>query len=41
MAIIANLIQAMLEEKQVWDVVDNLKPEFITAGQIKRRIKTM
>lgn len=29
----------MLEEKKIWDVVDNLRPEFITARQIRKKDK--
>lgn len=32
-------MQAMLEKKEIWDVVDNSRPELITTGQIKKKDK--
>lgn len=35
----ANLTQAILKEKNVWDVVNATRPEFITAIQIREKDK--
>lgn len=32
-------MQAILEKKEVWDIVDNLKLKLTIAGQIKKKDK--
>lgn len=32
-------MQIIFKKKEVWDIVDDSKPELITAGQIKKKKK--
>lgn len=32
-------MQTIFEEKEIWNIVDNLKPKFTTARQIKKKDK--